>query len=409
VRVALACPNFPPEFLGGTERVVLGLARGLRDLGDEVVVLTGSDRPHEGQDVVREEYDGFPVRRLPRHPDEVYGLDLRRPRLQRICDAVLKAERIDVLHVHHWALLTTGIVRGARAAGVAVVATLHDMWATCPRFFRRPPAGVQCPPAAGREPCVGCVRLALSHLDEAAVRTGLAARDAEVRAELQAARHLTVPSEACRLGIVRHLPWSGRVEVVPHGLLEPVGDHEPEPRGSGRVRIGTFGNLVEEKGVMLLVWACRGIPDAELHLHGPFLEAEFERRVREKAAEFGVQLICHGPYDASGPHPARAIDLAVFPSLCAETYGLVVEEALARGVPVVVSDRGALSERIGNGGVAVSVDELGPLERTLRELCADPTRIAALRQGIPREFTTVRDAAARYRELYETARRGIVT
>ncbi len=403
MRIALACSNFPPEFLGGTERVVLALARGLRERGDEVIVLAGSDRPHVGEDVVRERFEGFDVRRLPRLPDEVYGLDLRRPRLQARCEELLRSERIELLHVHHWALLTTGLVRAARDLGIATVATLHDMWTTCPRFFRRPPDGVTCPTGDGRESCVRCALLALTHLDEPTVRAGLRSRDAEVRAEIGAAQVVTAPSEACRVRIERHLPWHGPIEVVPHGLLEPVGQHSPLPARAGVVRVGTFGNLVEEKGVMLLVWACRNVPDLELHLFGRFLDPEFERLVRAKAAEFGVPLACHGPYEASGPHPARALDLAVFPSLCEETYGLVVEEALARGVPVVVSDRGALAERIGTGGLVVSVNELGPLERTLSELCRHPERIAELRTGIPVRFATIEDAAARYRSIYSKA------
>ncbi|MBK8974698.1 MAG: glycosyltransferase [Planctomycetes bacterium] len=404
MRVALATPNFPPEFLGGTERVVLALARALRELGDEVAVVTGSDRPHRGRDVERETWDGFSVLRLPRHPDEVYGLDLRRPRLQRVVDALLGEQRTDVLHVHHWALLTTGLLRGARQAGIAGVATLHDVWSTCPRFFRRPPDGVTCPPADGRDECVGCVLQALPHLGEVGARDGIAQRDAELRAELAAARALTVPSAACGDRIRRHLPWDAPLEIVPHGLLEPVGVAERTATGGAAgtpLRIGTFGNLVEEKGVMLLVWACRGIPGIELHLYGPFLEARFAELVHAKAAEFGVALTCHGPYSSSeGPHPARGLDLAVFPSLCEETYGLVVEEALARGTPVVVSDRGALAERIGAGGVVVPVDELGPLANALRGLATDRGRLDALRRGVPTTFRTIADAAARYHALY---------
>ena len=92
----MATPNFPPEFLGGTERVTLALARAFRDAGDDVVVITGSDRPHDGTDLAREELDGIDVRRLRRLPEEVYGLDVRRPRLQALIDGVLVAERVEV-------------------------------------------------------------------------------------------------------------------------------------------------------------------------------------------------------------------------------------------------------------------------------------------------------------------------
>lgn len=401
MKVALCSPNFPPEFLGGTERVVLAIAQVLRELGDEVVVVAGSDVQRNGTDVLVEDCDGIAVRRLPRAADEGYGLVVRRPRVAAAFEEVLLAEGVDVVHVHHWATLTSALLRTAAARGVPGVATLHDMWIGCPRFFRRSPSGVVCPDGARRGPCVPCVRQGIPDLAEEVVERGIATRDEDLREELAAARRVTAPSAACRDLVREHAPWEGPIEVVPHGLLEAVGPQERAvARQGGPLRVGTFGNLVEEKGVMLLVWACRGIPDLELHLAGPFLDPSFGTAVREKAAAFGVRLVEHGAYGRRDPHPALRLDVAVFPSFCEETYGLVVEEALARGVPVVVSDRGALAERIGAGGVAVSVDELGPLENVLREIARDRPRLDALRAGIPRSFATVRDAAMRYRAIY---------
>lgn len=405
MRVALCPPKFPPEFIGGTEKVVLALARELRSRGDEVVILTGTDRPWDGSEALRDDFDGFEVLRLPRRPEEGYGLDLRRPRLREVAVGLLREAGIDVLHVHHWALLTSGLLRAARDVGIGGIATLHDMWVACPRFFRRPPPGIDCPSGAGREACVRCVILGLPQLDAPGAREGIALRDDDLRSELSAARRVTAPSRACANRVREHLPWAGEVEVVPHGLLEPVDEAERrshvERRAGDPIRVGSFGNLVEEKGVMLLVYACRGIPNLELHLAGPFLGEDFAALVRSKAREFGLRLIEHGAWQAGDPHPALQLDLAVFPSLCEETYGLVVEEALARGVPVVVSNRGALGERIGAGGLVVDVGELGPLECTLRELCADPARIDALRAGVPARFSTIAEASARYRALYE--------
>jgi glycosyltransferase involved in cell wall biosynthesis len=41
------------------------------------------------------------------------------------------------------------------------------------------------------------------------------------------------------------------------------------------------------------------------------------------------------------------VDVAVFPSVRSESFGLVVAEAMAAGCPVVVSDAGALPEVVG--------------------------------------------------------------
>jgi len=91
----------------------------------------------------------------------------------------------------------------------------------------------------------------------------------------------------------------------------------------------------------------------------------------------------------------------VFASKCQETYGLVVDEALARGVPVVVSDSGALAERAGTGGVVVTA--LPSLTAVVHDLARDRDRLQRLAAAVPKALPTIDDAAARYVELYRAA------
>jgi glycosyltransferase involved in cell wall biosynthesis len=403
VKVALICQNFPPEFEGGTERVTLALARALRDAGDEVVVITGSDRWHAGRDVLAEDGLGVPVRRVPRKTDEGYGLRVERPRVLAVVEGLLAEHGTDVVHLQHWWTLSVRVLRAARARGMAAGLTLHDLWVSCPRFFRRPPDGIECPTGDGREPCAPCVKRDLAPVPTWGLRVGIADRDREIRSELAVAQFVTAPSRACAAATASTVPWSGPIEIVPHGLLEPARGARERRGPHAPFRVGTFGNLVREKGILVLVEAMAGVGGAELHLHGRFLDEAFATEVRARAAALGVALHSHGPYRAADLHPARELDLAVFPSLCEETYGLVVEEALARGVPVVVSDLGALAERIGAGGLVARAGDAVALRAALREVVASPERWERLRAGIPGSFSTIRDAAARYRELYRCA------
>lgn len=399
LRVALACHNFPPEFCGGTERVVLALALALQAAGDDVVVLAGSDMPHDGRDVIEETTEGVRVLRLRRRVDEGYGLVVRNLRLRDLVVRVLLEEQRQVLHIHHWSTLSGQIARGARSRGVGVAATLHDLWTTCGRFFRRPPPGIVCPPGAERGPCAPCAALSLDVPLPSLVR-GIRHRDREIQRELRAVQVLTAPSRFCADAVSLHAPWSGPIEVVPHGLLETVPASERAPAWDGRqpLRIGTFGNLARDKGVMVLVEAMAGLDNVELHLDGPFLGDGFETEVRALASSLGVRLACHGAWRSGDLHPASRLHVAVFPSLCQETYGLVVEEALARGVPVITSNVGALGERVGAAGMVV--EPIAPtLARALREV-AQPQRLASLRAATERAFATIHAATARYRAIY---------
>jgi glycosyltransferase involved in cell wall biosynthesis len=401
VKVCFLCANHPPEAWGGTEQLVVALARELRALGVEVVVISGSDVPHSGTDVVREEHDGVTVHRVFKLPDEWDHQGFVRPRILAIVRELLRLERPDVLHVHSTASLGVGITPLACEAGVQVVMTFHDLWVTCARYFRVPVGGVTCPTGVDREPCVVCIAHDVG-LPAERVRQGLAERDRVLRAEVMAATVCTAPSATAARYVRDCLPHAGRIEVIPHGLLRPVAADEraAPPRADEVLRVGTFGGLVAEKGVLELLDAAAGLP-CELHLSGRVYHDALRLRI-EAAQAAGRSVVLHGPYTPAARHPARDLHLAVFPSKCQETYGLVVDEALAHGVPAVVSDAGALRERAGTGGVVVT--PIGALANVLRELVGSPERLAALRARIPTELPTIAASARRHLELYSRLR-----
>lgn len=400
MKVVFLSANFPPEAQGGTERVAAALGAALVARGHEVAVVTSSGVLHQGQDVLAAEHQGMRVWRLPRRADEWDASGFHRPRLLALVHDLLARERPELVHAHALSAFGPGCGAVCQQLSVPLVLTFHDLWVTCPRYFRLPPPGITCPTGADRTPCIACIDQVLRAPDPSLLAPGLAARDRAVRADVAAAAVLTAPSQTTVRLVQRHLPWSGEIAVVPHGVLQQARRSAAERRPGERLRIGSFGNLVAEKGVRELVQAVAGL-DCELHLHGPFLDESFGREVRALAAAQRTVLVCHGPFAAEGPHPAAGLHLAVFPSLCQETYGLVVDEALSHRVPVVVSDRGALAERRATGGVVVTKVEV--LADTLRALVQQPQELAALRAAIAPTLPTIADAAIRYVELYERA------
>jgi glycosyltransferase involved in cell wall biosynthesis len=401
VKVCFVTANHPPEAHGGTEQVVVGLARELGVRGVTVVVISGSDQPHAGTDVEGEEHAGVVVHRIRKFADEWDRQGFVRPRILGLVRGLLQAERPDVLHVHSSASLGVGVAPLARALGIPVVLTFHDLWVTCARYFRLPVAGVTCPTGVDRDPCVRCVATDVG-LPPEQVRTALLDRDRVVREEVAHANVCTAPSATAAAFVRECLPYAGQVEVIPHGLLWPVaaGDRAVAPRPGERLRVGTFGGLVASKGVPELLDAVRGLP-VELHLAGRLHELAVADRI-EAARQAGLSVHWRGPYTRRDRHPARDLHLAVFPSKCQETYGLVVDEALAHGVPVVCSLAGALRERDGTGGVVVT--PLAQLANVLRELVTSADRLAALRAAVPTTLPTIAASAARHLELYSRLR-----
>lgn len=400
MKVCFVTANFPPEACGGTEQVVAALLRELRARGVELSVVSGSDEPHDGVDVTHEQHEEVPVARLRRKPDEHDRHGFVRPRLLALLREQLVAAAPDVVHVHAFSALGLGVGALCRELSLPMVCTFHDLWTTCARFFRVPAGGVTCPEGPDSAPCVTCVQSSLS-AERGFVEGALRERERLVREELSSAALCTAPSRTAAQWVQQRVPYGGDVEVVPHGLLRqvPAAHRATPPEPTRPLRVGTFGGLAEEKGVVELLEAVCALP-CDLHLAGPFHDEAFADRVRGLARGQCTFVHERGRYGPEDRHPARDLDLAVFPSKCAETYGLVVDEALAHGVPVVCSDAGALAERAASPGVVVT--PITRLAHVLEELVGSPDRLQALREAIPTELPTVAASADRHLDLYRS-------
>ncbi|MFQ5505980.1 MAG: glycosyltransferase [Planctomycetota bacterium] len=400
MKIAFFVHKFPPEFFGGTEQVVLALAHAFKRFDDEVVVVTGSERHSDGGEVRKEEFDGIRVLRVLRDPTELYGLDNGYPITGTRISDLLADEQPSAVHVHHWWTLGWDILQRAAGLGIRGGATIHDLWLSCPRFFRRPPEGVRCPTLAERGPCLGCMRKDLPGAPDESIQRAIERRDRALRRELSVATFLAVPSESTKRLIARHVPWDRELLVLPHGLLSDSLQRSRPREHKGPLRVGSFGNLVPEKGLHLIVEALAGLGEAtELRLSGHFPDGAYLERLKKRAKELEVTLVWTGSYTNADRHPAHDIDLAVFPSLCQESYGLVVDEALSRGVPVIVSNRGALPERARGGGIVLRSGGVMPLHVALARLLRSNRELEKLRDEIPLQFRTIETAARRYREL----------
>jgi glycosyltransferase involved in cell wall biosynthesis len=114
-----------------------------------------------------------------------------------------------------------------------------------------------------------------------------------------------------------------------------------------------------------LAWSCRGVGSTEI-------EPAF-------AAGLGGTVRLTGPLSRQELDATYAeADLLVLASR-AETYGMVVTEALAHGVPVIASDVGGVREAAGHAGVLVPPGDADALAGALRRWLTDAAHRDALR------------------------------
>ncbi len=400
----MAVQDFPPDFVGGVERTVEASCRALVESGHEIVVFAGSGDRSEKAHVERSRLAGVDVVRFKSSSIYANPLDSHDPEAELEFDALLAEFMPDVVHVHHWFQVSSELVWLAARRGIPAVVSLHDQWATCPLFFRMPePEGVFCREVAGEDACLPC----LAHhrpMETVELRHSFRMRAASVAQELDLARAILVSSasHARQLADLGGWPMS-RVERV---RIRPIGaaDLPPlaPPGDSEHLVVAHWGNLSPLKGTELLVRALSRAATGRrwtARILGGTPDPSFLDRLRDSAGG-SVALDVRPSYRVEDLHrELHGVHLAAFPSLAEETHSIVLDEALQLGMPVIVSDRGALPERIGGRGVVVPAGDEEALAAALDGM-ADAAVRAAHRAAEPGRVVRPRDYAEALLAIY---------
>lgn len=241
---------------------------------------------------------------------------------------------------------------------------------------------------------------------------GMEAQSTEVatreRAVLSAAAAVVATSGWTRSWLLaRYGLDEGRVHVAEAGV-----DETPLAAGSeGGGELLCVAAVVPLKGQDLLVAALRSIPELPWRcvcVGSTTRDPQFALRVSRDvdAANLGERFVLAGNRsgaDLDGFY-ARA-DVLVLPSRT-ETYGLVVSEALARGLPVIAADVGGVAGALGDDGTGtkpgllVPPDDPAALAAALRAWLGDRELrgllrgVAARRRQALRRWSTTAHAVA---------------
>ncbi|MCA8979963.1 MAG: glycosyltransferase [Planctomycetes bacterium] len=400
MKLAHVLSQDPTRFRGGTEVVTWAQARAQAALGHDVrVVVPAHGREAVGSTMV----DGVELVRVDRGlrlaPTVFVDAEAR--------DAVLRATAdVDLVHVHHWYGWSLDLVRHL-AVERAVVLHLHDAFSTCARSFRVPAHGASCPTGGGHDACARCLAPDFAALGTFGVSALLEERRDLLQVEFAAADAVVAPS-AWLARLVAEALGTREPLVVPHGpCVDPDARVEFVPREDGApLRLLHAGNRATVKGCLDLARAVAALPEgsAVLRFVGREVEAGLDRRLSEVGGE---SVVIEGEYElADWPRLAAEHDICLLPSLAAESYGLVAEEALALGLPTWVADSGALPERVESAHAADScagrVLPAGSPEawtEALLELVESPGRLHHARRLLPRRTRSVHDSALQLLDL----------
>jgi glycosyltransferase involved in cell wall biosynthesis len=311
LRVLHVTPYFAPAFgYGGPPRSILGLCRALQQVGVRVHVFTTTANGREELPARATQYEGVPVRYFPRRfPQRFFAA----AELSRALAA--EARNFDVLHVHGlWNLPAWAAAKQARQSGVPYVLS---------------PRGMLLASALAKGPVRKRVAYQLRE------RTNLASAALLHATSTAEARAL----ERQRLGV--------EIVTLPNGVDTPT--DTTRRHGGVRARLGLdaqtpliafVGRIHPIKRLDLLAAAFARVhavrPRAHLVIAGPD-EAGHRSTVEPLFAAAGAAASWTGALDEAEKWALLAdTDVLVLCS-ASENFGLSVAEALAAGVPVVVT------------------------------------------------------------------------
>jgi glycosyltransferase involved in cell wall biosynthesis len=171
-------------------------------------------------------------------------------------------------------------------------------------------------------------------------------------------------------------------------VAEPGTARKERASGSGNatLEILAVGSIVPRKGYAVLIEALAGLKrrNWRLKIAGTARSLETVNALRDQIAIAGlndhVQLLGAVP-DKELDALYKGADLFVMSSLF-EGYGMVLAEALQRGLPIVTTTGGAASETVPNGaGLKVPPGDAEALRGALDQALADPALRATLAEA----------------------------
>lgn len=302
----------------------------------------------------------------------------------------------DIVHVHHLGGIGYAVLEELDKRQIPIVLTLHDFSLTCPRGQRIRDDYSICE-GLKIEQCLECLKPQCKgdrgnlwklyrYLFRKKVGRNLL-NDFWTSSERVAnlAWLILAPSEFHAQELIKDGFPSAKIRVMPYGYeKEKFSAIKRDKIGLAR-NFGYLGSLIPSKGVHVLIEAFNALvkefPDLplKLHLYGPAPsyhgKSDYPLILRQLAGDRAVFF--HGAYPQEQLAEILAtLDAVVVPSVWWETHGMVVREAKLAGLPVVISDIGALGEGLRDGIEVLKAKAGNP--KSLR----DKMRILAITPGL---------------------------
>ena len=393
-RILIVNVYFPPHTIGGATRVVRdNIDYYIQHASDafEIAILATDDRSEATYQTRVDSYRGVPVFRIGSPAES--NMDWRpfNDAMAPAIEVLMQQFDPDLVHFHCIQRLTGTAVEVAARLNIPYLVTCHDgWWISDFQFLCDEDGGLHAP---SPDPLADRYNRSFPTILSIARRRSLA------RLLDGAERVLCVSdsfSEIYRAAGVRN------VHAVPNGMPALGNRMDRTASLSGRVRLGHIGGRTSHKGATLIEIVLRrnAFPNLEFTLvDHAWTEGDSHT---ELWGETPVKLVGFISQDKiTGMY--AGLDVLLAPSIWPESFGLVTREALACGLWVIASDRGAIGTDVVKGvnGFVIDVSSVDGLTRVLTEMNANPETYLTKPTVVTAEMRTVADQCRDLIDCYQ--------
>lgn len=309
------------------------------------------------------------------------------PEREELFSRLIRRHRIELVHFQHLIGHVPSLGFIPSSLGIPTLLSLHDYYAVCSRFNLLDYRGMYCNiPELPPQTCDVCLNAAHG------IGAGSQARRRAFFGRLlQAIDVLHANTEGVADLYRRMYPLlDGSAKIKVMGVPMPRSEDGASPLGPprpaaspGPLRIAIVGNFTKNKG-----------GDQFVHAFNQLREDDVEFTIIGKLSEpygeiLGVLKIpnvhVHGPYvPGTLPQILAGFSMSMHCSIWPETYCISLSEAWHAGLVPIVSDTGALGERVADGinGYKLPLGEAGAMIALVRRLVSDRAEVERVRTNI---------------------------
>ncbi|MDZ4840399.1 MAG: glycosyltransferase [Bacteroidota bacterium] len=381
MKILLVLHSYFPRYFAGTEVYTHNLAKALAKAGHSVKIFTIEPQTRETISKVERYYE---------EAVEVIKIHHPKPKpAPRLIQSVINDEYViefkaildeyqpELVHIQHLLGLSLDFIDIVKTRNIKVVFTAHDLWYKCPSlrgYFQGEKCLCTKDSASGM--CAGLVIGGFydyTKIENPLVKFLLRLdwklqrdkRNRTFRQHLRKADLVIVPSQYLYNDILEYGLDPDKVRFIQHGIQAPSPQLVGNKVTDKKLRFLFASHLTIDKGFALTVKNFLKLEksglDFTLDIYGSYSSGDLEIVSYLDRIKDSKKIKYRGTFKPTDKYEIFSkYNVVLVPSLWNEIYGLVLDEALALKKFALVSNKGALSERVVEGKNGLIFDTSKP-------------------------------------------------